>query len=72
MGQKKPREIHWWRWLRYYFGRTLELVGLFLVTASMILFFGSHEMRPMLAVTGAGAGLFVVGWLAARKNPNAR
>ena len=55
-----------------YVGRVLELIGLFLVTAAMFLFFGSSEMRPMLAVTGVGAFLFFVGWVLARKNPGAR
>jgi hypothetical protein len=57
------------RWYRYYFGRALELVGLFLVTGAMFLYFGSAEMRPMLALTGAGGGVFFLGWLLARKNP---
>ncbi|HLE21538.1 MAG TPA: hypothetical protein VJB88_10510 [Vicinamibacteria bacterium] len=56
-------------WSRYYFGRSLELLGLFLVTGAMFLFFGSAEMRPMLALTGAGGFVFFLGWLIARKNP---
>jgi len=53
----------------YYVGRGLELSGLVLVTWSMFLFFGSRAMRPMLAMTGAGGALFVIGWLLARRNP---
>jgi hypothetical protein len=64
------KDVNWGGWLRYYVGRGLELTGLLLVTASMILFFGSDQMRSMLAMTGAGVGFFVVGWLAARKDPN--
>jgi len=56
-------------WSRYYIGRSLELLGLFLVTGAMFLFFGSAEMRPMLALTGAGGFVFFLGWLIARKNP---
>ncbi len=66
------KKVKWIAWLRYYGGRVLELIGLFLVTAAMFLFFGSSEMRPMLAVTGVGAFLFIVGWVLARKNPGAR
>jgi hypothetical protein len=36
----------------------------------MVLFFGSEQMRPMLAMTGAGVGFFAIGWLAARKDPS--
>ena len=56
-------------WSRYYIGRSLELLGLFLVTGAMFLFFGSAEMRPMLALTGAGGFVFFLGWLIARNNP---
>jgi hypothetical protein len=61
--------VNWVRWSRYYFGRTLELVGLVLVTGAMVVFFGTSEMRPMLAVTGTGGFVFFLGWLMARKNP---
>ena len=64
--------LNWGGWIRYYLGRGLELVGLFLVTASIVLFFGSTEMRPMLALSGAGGVVFFIGWLAARKNPGQR
>ena len=64
------KDVNWSGWLRYYLGRGLELTGLLLVTASMVLFFGSEQMRPMLAMTGAGVGFFAIGWLAARKDPS--
>jgi hypothetical protein len=67
MAGKKP--VLWGPWLVYFVGRGFELFGLFLVTASMLLYFGSNQMRPMLALTGAGGALFFVGWLLARKNP---
>ena len=63
------RNVNWLRWSRYYFGRALELVGLLLVTGAMVAFFGTSEMRPMLAVTGTGGFVFFLGWLMARKNP---
>lgn len=61
--------MNWGAWALYYIGRGLELSGLFFVTASMILYFGSNQMRPMLAMTGVGGALFFVGWLLARRNP---
>ncbi|HEY7821037.1 MAG TPA: hypothetical protein VIG29_22625 [Vicinamibacteria bacterium] len=65
----RQKNIPWGRWSIYYVGRALELAGLLVVTWSMIVFFGSRAMREMLAVTGAGLALFVVGWLLARRNP---
>ena len=65
------RSVNKWAWSRYYCGRALELVGLFVVTGAMVVFFGTAEMRPMLALTGAGGFVFFVGWLLARKDPEA-
>ena len=65
-----PRgQVRWSRWSVYYLGRALELSGLLLVTWAMLLFFGTDAMRPMLALTGGGVALFVIGWLLARRNP---
>ena len=63
------KDVRYGRWSVYYVGRALQLAGLLVVTWSMIVFFGSRAMREMLAVTGVGLGLFVVGWLLARRNP---
>ena len=63
------RKVHWLAWSRYYVGRSLELLGLLVVTGAMVVFFGTAEMRPMLALTGAGGFVFFLGWLIARKNP---
>lgn len=67
--RKKP---NWLDWLRYYFGRFLEVIGLVIVAWAMFFFFGGPEMRAMLTLTGAGALLFCIGWLLARKNPEAK
>jgi hypothetical protein len=67
----KKKQVNWSGWSRYYVGRGLELAGLLLVTWAMFIFFGTSEMRPMLAMTGAGSVFFVVGWLLAKKNPDA-
>jgi hypothetical protein len=66
---KKKRNVRWARWIIYYAGRGLELGGLLVVTWAMFVFFGSRAMRPMLAVTGGGMALFILGWLLARRNP---
>lgn len=65
----RDKDVRWGRWTVYYLGRGFELAGLLVVTWSMLLFFGSRAMRPMLAMTGAGGALFFVGWLLARRNP---
>ena len=62
-------DVDWVAWTRYYLGRAFELVGLVLVTWSMLLYFGSSEMRPMLALTATGSVLFFIGWLLARTDP---
>lgn len=68
----KGKKVKWGPWTRYYVGRGFELFGLMLTTWSMILFFGSSEMRRMLAMTGIGLGFFFVGWLLANKDPEAK
>ena len=35
----------------------------------MILFFGSSQMKTMLAWTGTGAACFIVGWFIAKDDP---
>ena len=65
----RRKNVRYGSWSLYYVGRALELAGLLVVTWSMFVFFGSRAMREMLAVTGAGLALFVVGWLLARRNP---
>ena len=56
-------------WMRYFAGRTLQMVGLLVVTGAATLFFGADAERRMLLFTGAGALLFVTGWLLAKKHP---
>ena len=63
------KEVNYLGWSRYYIGRGLQLFGLFLVTASAFLFFGSAEMKAMLGMTGTGAFFFFIGWLIALKKP---
>ena len=56
-------------WVRYYAGRSFQFAGMLVVTGSMALFFGTTEMRPMLAATGLGSALFVIGWLLSKRRP---
>ena len=56
-------------WVRYFAGRTLQMVGMLVVTAAAVLFFGADAERRMLLFTGVGALLFVTGWLLAKKRP---
>jgi uncharacterized protein involved in response to NO len=65
------KEANWTGWTLYYSGRALQLFGLFLVTRAVFMSSGS-QMRAMLALTGAGAAFFVVGWLLARNDPEGR
>ena len=59
----------WLPWVLYYIGRGCEIFGLLVVTWSMILFFGSSQMKTMLAWTGTGAAFFIIGWFIAKDDP---
>ena len=65
----KKKDVNWGAWTRYYVGRALQIFGMLLVSWAMLMFFGSDQMRPMLAVTGAGTAFFVVGWLLSKDDP---
>ena len=67
----RKKDVNWTGWILYSIGRALQLFGLILVTWAMLLFFGD-ELRPMLALTGAGAVFFVFGWLLSRSDPEGR
>lgn len=58
-------------WVRYFAGRTLMMAGMLVVTGAAALFFGADAERRMLVFTGAGAALFVTGWLLSKKRPPA-
>lgn len=58
-------------WIRYFAGRTLMMAGMLVVTGAAALFFGADAERRMLVFTGAGALLFVSGWLLSKKRPPA-
>ena len=58
-------------WARYFAGRTLQMVGMLIVTGAAALFFGADAERRMLIFTAAGAATFIAGWLLAKKRPPA-
>ena len=64
-------EASWTGWTLYFVGRALQLFGLLLVTGAVFMSSGSR-LRAMLALTGAGVALFLVGWLLARNDPAGR
>jgi len=66
---RKKRPVKWGAWITYYVGRALQIFGLLLVSWAMLMFFGTSEMRPMLATTGGGAFFFVTGWFLAKDDP---
>ena len=63
------KEVKWGAWIRYYIGRALQIFGMLAVSLAMLNFFGTSQMRPMLAMTGVGAAFFVVGWLLSKDDP---
>ena len=58
-------------WLRYLFGRLLQVTGLLITLVAATAFFGSDNITAMLKMMLAGVGFFLPGWLLARKNPRA-
>ena len=52
----------------YYFGRSLQILGLATITLVVVLFFGQWKMEPLLYLSIAGAVEFYGGtWLLERK-----
>lgn len=58
-------------WTRYYAGRSMELLGLVLVMTGLMRNFSSETLWPLFNFTVAGVPAFMLGWLLARKNPEA-
>ncbi len=65
----RSKDVNWLGWTLYYVGRGFEVFGLIIVSLAMVNFFGTSQMRPMLAMTGAGGAFFVAGWLLSNKDP---
>ena len=65
------KEANRTRWVLYFVGRGLQVFGLILVTRAVFMSSGS-QLRTMVALTGVGASIFVVGWLLARNDPEGR
>jgi len=65
----KKKDVKWGAWIQYYIGRALQIFGMLAVSLAMVNFFGTSQMRPMLAITGVGAAFFVTGWLLSKDDP---
>jgi len=65
----KKKDVKWGAWIQYYIGRAFQIFGMLTVTLAAVNFFGTSQMRTMLAMTGAGAAFFVFGWLLAKDDP---
>ena len=56
-------------WVRYSFGRLLQVTGLLVTLVAATAFFGTPSTVAMLRMMLVGVCLFVPGWLLARKDP---
>ena len=56
-----------WRWLLYYGGLCLELLGMAYMGAVIVMFFGQVEARELLSLTARGMVLFYGGWFCVRQ-----
>lgn len=56
-------------WLRYFFGRLLQVLGLMTTLVAATAFFGTPSTLAMLRMMLIGVCIFVPGWLLARKDP---
>jgi hypothetical protein len=56
-------------WLRYFFGRLLQVIGLVTTLVAATAFFGTASTLAMLRMMLIGVLFFVFGWLLARKDP---
>jgi hypothetical protein len=68
----KPQEPGAGQWVRYYFGRLLQVTGLLVTLVAASAFFGTPDTVAMLRMMLIGVLLFVPGWLLARRDPGRR
>ena len=54
------------RWLLYYWGVCLELLGMAFMGAVLLVFFGHVDSRLLLSLTAVGMMLFYSGWFCVR------
>ena len=50
------------RWVVYWCGRTLQVLGLMLIVEVLLLFAGTAGMELLLYWSAAAAGVFYTGW----------
>jgi hypothetical protein len=58
-----------WPWVRYLFGRLLQVTGLLTTLVAATAFFGTPSTVAMLRMMLVGVLIFVPGYLLARKDP---
>ena len=50
------------RWVAYWCGRTLQVIGLMLIVEVLLLFAGTAGMELLLYWSAAAVGVFYAGW----------
>ena len=50
------------RWVAYWCGRTLQVIGLMLILEVLLLFAGTAGMEPLLYWSAVAVGVFYTGW----------
>jgi hypothetical protein len=58
-GVQRPAGV---RWVVYWCGRTLQVVGLMLMVEVLLLFAGTAGMELLLYWSAAAVGVFYTGW----------
>ena len=67
--QPRQRRATAWPWIRYGFGRLLQVTGLVVTLVAATAFFGTPSTSAMLRMMLAGVLFFLPGWLLARRDP---
>jgi len=67
--RRAPTKGRVWSWVRYGFGRLLQVTGLVVTLVAATAFFGTPSTVAMLRMMLAGVLVFVPGWLLARRDP---
>jgi hypothetical protein len=67
--RKRARAGSTLAWLRYFFGRVLQVTGLMVTLVAATAFFGTPDTLAMLRMMLAGVIIFIPGWLLSRNDP---
>lgn len=66
---RKGKSVTTGAWVRYGFGRLLQITGLLVTLVAATAFFGTPSTLAMLRMMLIGVLLFIPGWMLARKDP---